>query len=686
MTAFKTHGIELFPWQQAAVEAWVAGDDDRSCFGTLEVVTGGGKTLIALRCVEEAALRDPAVQLVVVVPTQALARQWREQLISRTNLEPNEIGLMGAGGRGDLEKHRALVAVLNTAAKKLPQMSRRCEPLMLIVDECHRAGAPSFSRVLDTRASYRLGLSATPDREEVDEDGQSLAYDEQLVGQSLGPVVYRFGLKEARQAGWLPEYTLHHHAVALTEGERVRYDTLSRQVDDAADALRGLGGDTSRSRQLVRRQDDLGEAARRWVSTTSQRKDLLYRAAERHRVAGLLLERLFAPSGEVGDTLVPARPPRAILFHERVDEAVELASYLAGALPVTVAVEHSRLPESQRVSALKDFASGRAPVLVSVKSLIEGIDVPAADTGVSVASNASVRQRIQALGRVLRRIGADEGKKAEMHLVYVDDTVDDVIYGKTDWSDLTGADANRYWRWKEGAPEAEPMEGPPRTPLPTESDAWEQVRNSDGGLPVQWPGAVSGQEYTVSTAGVVHNAFKKLIENPQDVSDLIASFRGRPGGRFHVTPEHRLVLVWQVGGGEEGQSPTPWLLGQLVEPFRVAEEVSDASDVRERDLETGRAYLGPTDKSNGTFKISQRGGGSIERSVRGGRELAGDEGPAAEEQNARKILSAWESLDRAISRFSVNEVGHAWYEADGERRFLADVPEGFSWPTNNNGE
>jgi superfamily II DNA or RNA helicase len=679
VTAFKTHGIELFPWQQAAVEAWVAGDDDRSCFGTLEVVTGGGKTLIALKCVEKAALRDPAVQLVVVVPTQALARQWREQLISRTSLAPGEIGLMGAGGRGDLGKHRALVAVLNTAAKKLPEMARQCESLMLIVDECHRAGAPSFSKVLDTRARYRLGLSATPDREEIDEDGQALAYDEQLVGQSLGPVVYRFGLKEARQAGWLPEYTLHHHAVALTEGERVRYDTLSRQVDDAADALRGLGGDTSRSRQLVRRQDDLGEAARRWVSTTSQRKDLLYRAAERHRVAGLLLERLFAQSDELGDTLVPAGQPRAILFHERVDEAVELASYLAGALPVTVAVEHSRLPESQRVAALRDFASGRAPVLVSVKSLIEGIDVPAADTGVSVASNASVRQRIQALGRVLRRIGAAEDKKAEMNLLYVDDSVDDLIYGKTDWSDLTGADANRYWRWKDGATDPEPLPGPPRTPRPTESAAWEHVRDSRAELPVVWPGEVSGQEYTVSTTGVVHNAFRKLIENPQGVSELIASFRGRLGGRFHVTPEHRLVLVWQASGGDDPQGPTAWL-------FRVAEDVTDASDIREQDLEPGRVYLGPTDKTNGTFKISQRGGGNIERAVAGGRELADAVGETPQEVNARSILGAWESLNRVISRFSVNELGHAWYEADGERRFLAHVPEGFSWPTENNGE
>ena len=86
---------------------------------------------------------------------------------------------------------------------------------MLVVDECHRAGAPSFSNVLSSPAKYRLGLSATPDREELDDDGEPLTFDEQIVGRQLGGVVYRFTLKDAREAGWLPEYSLHHHGVSL---------------------------------------------------------------------------------------------------------------------------------------------------------------------------------------------------------------------------------------------------------------------------------------------------------------------------------------------------------------------------------------------------------------------------------------------------------------------------------------
>ena len=57
---------------------------------------------------------------------------------------------------------------------------------------------------------------------------------------------------------------------------------------------------------------------------------------------------------------------------------------------------------------------------------------------------------------------------------------------------------------------------------------------------------MTGQEYTVDTNGIVHNAFERLIENAQGVSDMISSLRGRPGGRFHVTPQHRAVVVWEA--------------------------------------------------------------------------------------------------------------------------------------------
>src|SRR5262249_45245993 len=163
-------------------------------------------------------------------------------------------------------------------------------------------------------------------------------------------------------------------------------------------------------------------------------------------------------------------------FHERVDEAERLALALREhLLDVKVGLEHSRLPDAAREGALRDFRDGTAPVLVSVKSLVEGIDVPDADVGVSAAASASVRQRVQSLGRVLRRRFDDSAvhKMAEMHLVYVAETVDELIYSKEDWGDITGESVNRYWKWPTD-PAAQPvqLDGPPATPKPTEEAEW----------------------------------------------------------------------------------------------------------------------------------------------------------------------------------------------------------------------
>lgn len=669
---YTTRDFELHPWQSQAVEAWVSGFDGRPFTGTLEIVTGGGKTLIALACAARAVELDNDLRLAVVVPTEALARQWRKNILRYTTLDDKEVGLLGAGGKATLEGSRAIVAVINTASKKLPLMAQGAQPLMLIVDECHRAGAPKYREVLRTPAKYRLGLSATPDREELDDDGEPLSYDEQAVGQALGGVVYRFTLKDAREAGWLPEFTLHHHGVSLAPEERAEYDILSRRVDDVADTLRGYGVEPGRARSIAGRQDEAGEAARIWVQLTAKRKDLLYRARERGRVVELLTERMFE-----GDSR-----PRIILFHERVQEAVELHDALVAALPgIQIELEHSKLPTRRREAAIKAFADGDAPILVSVKSLIEGIDVPQADTGISVASTSAVRQRVQALGRVLRRAVTDTGdtKVSTMHLVYVDDTVDDLIYAKADWTDLTGADSNRYWRWNYGATEPESRETPPRTPLPTEEQAWDLLGRHLSEDPIAWPGVPAGQEYSVKTNGAVFNAFGAQIANVQGVDQMVARVRGRGGGRFRITPQFGLVLVWQP----VADNPSFFVVGQLNEPFKVVPETDAAAATDQVDgLVAGEPYPGPADKGGGTFKVSQRAGGIIERKIPGGSEIARVDGSdnTVQVENARKILAAWERLGRPFSRIFVNSLGHAWYEDSTGRKFLGVVEAGFAWP------
>src|SRR5262249_5880166 len=158
--------------------------------------------------------------------------------------------------------------------------------------------------------------------------------------------------------------------------------------------------------------------------------------------------------------------------------------------------EHSELPASVRESGLDIFRKGIAKIIVSARSLIEGFNVPAVDVAIIVASSTSVRQRIQSLGRVLRRHRGPDGeeKTSCIYVLYARETVDDAIYGKLDWDKTTGVERNIYFYWDPGS---EPIrqERPPRSPLPSETEV-DTAALRPG---IVYPGAYEGVEFTSDT-------------------------------------------------------------------------------------------------------------------------------------------------------------------------------------------
>ena len=193
--------FELFPWQRAAVDRWTEGDRHGPFRGTLEIFTGGGKTLIALACWAEATRRRPGTRLAVVVPTEALARQWRSAVADYTTTNPDEIGLLGAGEQDDFRGNTVLISVINTAAKRLPELAARgpaaaCSSSTNVTGLAHPRSGESSRRQRSSVSAY----PATPDREDVDEDGEPIEYDEHVLGQKIGEVVSRFSLADARRS------------------------------------------------------------------------------------------------------------------------------------------------------------------------------------------------------------------------------------------------------------------------------------------------------------------------------------------------------------------------------------------------------------------------------------------------------------------------------------------------------
>jgi superfamily II DNA or RNA helicase len=685
-----TGELELREWQISAVDSWFAAGRR----GTIKVVTGAGKTVAALAVIERLHLEDPELRVAVVVPTIVLMDQWFDALTSRSGLSSSAVGRLGGGHRDSFSSsRRILIAVLASAHKDLPSIVRSAgisDHLLLIVDESHRAGAPQMSAVLQTPRGFSLGLSATPERSEGDAGGE----ETDVLWAELGEIVFEMTFADAIRDGILPPFRLDHYGLPLNSREAQRYQSLTRSINEArkelakSPAARKAGGDAliAVARRISSGKSGLSAVAARFVNDTTRRKQLLYHTQAR-TAAALELVR-----GEL-----EARPDaRIILFHESIDDVVGLyEGFVRSGIPAVM--EHSELPAELRETSLALFRAGTAQVIASARSLIEGFNVPEADLGIVVASSSSPRQRIQSIGRVLRkhRGTAGEEKTSRICLLYIRDTVDEAIYERQDWERLVGLDRNYYFHWD---PPGSPIEqdGPPRSAVPGEAE----IDLSALSVGDRYPGRYRGEEFGTDRLGNVIDADSAIALNPQGVPDLVSSLRGGPG-RFRVTPRASAILVrvpieaalpastgrgsqLQLGGGTDetqlalsGSFGDDWVTlygGRLGEPFRFADPTT-RSDVDVAGLRVGDAYEGPLAPA-AEYRFRQRAGGTIARRVRGGEQFA--HGPSAE-----ALLAALREVSRTgeqVTRFYVNDLGHAFWREAGAARFLAALDSALEFP------
>ncbi|MFQ3669973.1 MAG: DEAD/DEAH box helicase, partial [Verrucomicrobiia bacterium] len=431
-----TNNLELRPWQIESTDKWLKLGN-----GVAKVVTGAGKSILALSIIERLqATREPDLRVAIIVPSIVLLEQWYDLFVKHGNLPPHAIGRLGGGYQDSLSKGKPiLIAVLTSAARTLPTM-RVTQPLLLVVDECHRAGSPQMRRIFQTKRTYSLGLSATPERDDCPEDmgerddelidqPRITPFSETELGRELGPFFAEIHVVDALAMGLLPRFEVRHYGLPLKASEKSAYQRISREVSDALDSLKNRapqrfargGAIIGWARQQVSKNGPHVETARQLVASVSRRKQLLYRMQARQEALRRLVRQEFhdRPSA------------RILIFHEAIDEVMNLFAQLRND-QFPVVVDHSQLPESLRAAAIHSFRVGQAQILVSARSLIEGFDVPTADVGIVVASSGSVRQRIQTLGRILRK-SDDCNKLSILHVLYASATTDEYLYEKFDW-------------------------------------------------------------------------------------------------------------------------------------------------------------------------------------------------------------------------------------------------------------
>jgi hypothetical protein len=364
---------------------------------------------------------------------------------------------------------------------------------------------------------------------------------------------------------------------------------------------------------------------------------------------------------------------RAILFHESIEEVMALFVSLR-AEGFAVVAEHSEFSDAMRSESLRLFRQGTAQIIVSARSLIEGFNVPSADLGIVVAASSSVRQRVQTLGRLLRKSHTHDGseKHAALYVLYAADTVDELIYEKADWEKFVGAERNSYFRWAD-VEQALPLEalGPPRSPMLGELS----VNSASLSPGDTYPGDINeGTEYTRDSHGTIRTSAGLLTEpHAELISVLKASHK--VAGRFRITPVRRYVIELE----KTGDIWRGVYLGVLSSPVRSIQP--DEEQLTHQNLRPGDVY--PLARVSGkTFWVLQRDARLIALKDRGQVRFVVPDSQVLDPEKRQALRhiqvflgSAYQRGHR-ISKITVTNEGHVVYVFNNQAVFVGLAPEG----------
>ena len=148
----------------------------RSRGGILQLACGAGKSIVALEFIAQRGV--PAI---IILDTTQLIQQWNEEILQHLII-PEGVGRI-QGDVFDWKKPLVLATYHTLAARaaSIPEEVRRWFGT-IVWDEVQHVSAPTFSRSADLFYGMRLGLTATPERD----DGMHIVYN-----FHLGPVLYK---------------------------------------------------------------------------------------------------------------------------------------------------------------------------------------------------------------------------------------------------------------------------------------------------------------------------------------------------------------------------------------------------------------------------------------------------------------------------------------------------------------
>lgn len=393
--------IKLRSYQNEAVSNW-SGNGYRGIFN---MATGTGKTITAISGLKKLFSEIIGnVIVVVAVPLQHLVENpWIETMESELSDSKNKLNFIRAYGDSKKWSKKAdeffeymkfnvidniiFVTTYDTfSSEKFTNMIKErgggCRRV-LIADEVHNSGSDSYRNGLLEEYDFRLGLSATPARH-LDEEGTS------FVQNYFEKEVYSFTLERAineinPDSGktYLTPYNYYPIFVNLNEGEISEYKEYTAKVMN-----------------FLTREDLTPNEIKRKNMLLINRARILKNANDKiNKFKELALS--LKKENEIDHCLVYCSDGR-----DPEDGGLRTLNRIIKILnDMSIPNRRFASPESvaEREEILNQFETGERKVLVAIKCLDEGVDVPATKTAIIMASTGNPREYIQRRGRILRR-------------------------------------------------------------------------------------------------------------------------------------------------------------------------------------------------------------------------------------------------------------------------------------------
>ncbi|MDP8218877.1 MAG: DEAD/DEAH box helicase family protein, partial [Candidatus Theseobacter exili] len=375
--------------QIRALEEW----EKHGKRGIFEHATGSGKTYTAM-CAIRPALINNEIPL-ILLPSSELLKQWYKEL--KETFDEDDLSFLICGDGNNLwkkpgylsawtqsspNKKKVILTTMDTAASdpfiKGIQMGSH---LFVIADEVHRLGSTFRSKVFKINSGSRLGLSATPIRYG-DEVGTNKIFE-----YFEGIIPPPFTLKDAIQSGVLTKYFYHPHEINLKGFEQDEWDDISNRLSKLI-AIKG-----------AQTPDIMNDSQIRLLLI--QRSRIIKNAIAKVNLSVEVLNDHF----EIGQ--------KWIVY---CDNQTQLSQVLGSIRSEGYdAYEYHSSMQGDRDKTLSYF-SLNGGILVSIKCLDEGVDIPSATHALILASSKNPREFIQRRGRILR-------KSKNKHLSFLHDAI-----------------------------------------------------------------------------------------------------------------------------------------------------------------------------------------------------------------------------------------------------------------------